>query len=644
VSSALRYRADIDGLRGVAVASVIAYHLRPAWLPGGFAGVDVFFVISGYLITGILLTRDELTLGEFYRRRIARILPALILVLLASSALAWAFLFRDEFDEFLKYTAGSAAFIINIQLFRDAGYFDPVGWSKPLLHLWSLGVEEQFYLAWPPMLLLLSRVRRQWVAPFTVVVAVASLVGAVTMSGTSPVASFFLPVTRLWELLIGAFLAQRTFVNPFRLSPAMEVFCSAVGAICIAAAFVSPDADDAWPGILTLVPTLGAALLLLAGENAWVNANLLSAKWLVGLGLISYPLYLWHWPLLSFGRIVGLGPSAAIRGLSSLVLIGVAVVLSVLTYRYLEKSARSRPTWRTAAILMSALAGVGVLALIARFRKLPTRLDSPATLAVAEARRDRPPFVHEQTTITMVAPGRAGDTVLLLGDSHINQYWGRVETFHNARLDLPAVLLFSRVNCPMLPRVELRDSFACRRRYDEALARASGPGIRTVVFATYWARPFRTDTFAYRGSRAPLQLRTPIADSVFAQMSRDLGSLVRAGKRVFIILPNPGGPTMDLKKLLPERLGRGDVPVPAPASRRLVAAWSDDVANELRVVARNAGATVLDPFDYFCDKETCGPFVGGAPMNQDDNHVRYSFAGRRATFIDSAVLAPPSRR
>src|SRR3954468_8850530 len=324
------YRPDVDGLRAVAVLAVLAYHAFQGAMPGGFAGVDVFFVISGFLITGIILEdlkAGRFTVAGFYWRRIRRIFPALILVLAACLLLGWQVLLPDEFRALGKHVAAGAGFVSNIALWREAGYFDAAAELKPLLHLWSLGIEEQYYLLWPLALLLFFRRSLLWLI---LGVACVSFALNVAIVGGHPRAAFFLPVTRFWELLAGALLAYLPMAKPSHLR-------SFLGAALVIAGFALLNGERAFPGWWALLPVGGTALLISAGPSAWVNRAILSRRAVVYVGLISYPLYLWHWPLLSYARIVHDGEAPwELR----CALLGLSIVLAALTFELVEKPIR----------------------------------------------------------------------------------------------------------------------------------------------------------------------------------------------------------------------------------------------------------------------------------------------------------------
>jgi len=323
------YRPDIDGLRAVAVVFVLIFHAFPSVLPGGFIGVDVFFVISGFLITGIIVRQlgaGSFTLSGFYFRRMRRIFPALIVVLLATMTLGWFFFLPNEFVSLGKNVLAGALFFPNLMLLSEVGYFDVAAQLKPLLHLWSLGIEEQYYLAFP--LFLMCFWRRRFMVWGVVVIALGSFALSVLLTKSNPSAAFYLPFTRAWELMIGALIAlvPRLVVN--------SNLRSTLGCVLIGAAAFLLDPKTPYPGWAALLPTLGAALLI-AAEGSMLN-RALALRPVVFVGLISYPLYLWHWPLLSFFGILDEQPSALARG--GILLASAA--LAYLTYRYIETPVR----------------------------------------------------------------------------------------------------------------------------------------------------------------------------------------------------------------------------------------------------------------------------------------------------------------
>lgn len=288
------YRPDIDGLRAIAVIAVVLFHAKPNNLRGGFVGVDVFFVISGFLISGIVLTdlqQGRFSFSNFYTRRIRRIFPALVLVLIPTLAFGWFVLTPDEYKQLGRHTIGAATFVSNLILWREAGYFDAAAQSKPLLHLWSLGIEEQFYLVWPLSLVLLWKKKSRALTAICVL-ALASFTLNSVLVNSLPTATFYLPVTRIWELLAGATVA--CFALQYKM-PALRAIgqCLAtLGALMILFSFIFLHESQSFPGWRALIPVLGTVFLISAGAESWINRRVLAAQPLVFVGLISYPLYL----------------------------------------------------------------------------------------------------------------------------------------------------------------------------------------------------------------------------------------------------------------------------------------------------------------------------------------------------------------
>jgi peptidoglycan/LPS O-acetylase OafA/YrhL len=366
------YRPDIDGLRAIAVALVVIFHAFPAALPSGFIGVDIFFVISGFLITGIItreLEQGRFSLANFYVRRARRIFPALALVLVAVLVLGWLWMLPGAYAQLSADVVASAAFLSNFALLWQAGYFDVESARKPLLHLWSLGIEEQFYLLWPLVLLLAARLRLSFL-PVAAALGVASFALNVALIGSNPIATFYLPLTRAWELLTGAMLAcswmrisQDRAASNWRAVVGLTLIVSAIGIL---------DTTRAFPGWWAILPVVGAVLMLSAPES-WIMRRCLVSRPLVWVGLISYPLYLWHWPLLVFFTLIKFAPLTL---LESGLMVGLSVALAWATYRFVELPIRlgRQSTFRIAG-LCAALASVALFAaIIVKGRGFDSRL------------------------------------------------------------------------------------------------------------------------------------------------------------------------------------------------------------------------------------------------------------------------------
>ncbi len=644
----LAYRPEIDGLRALAVLAVIAFHAGANGFAGGFAGVDVFFVVSGYLISGIIIRaieRGTFTFRDFYSRRANRIFPALILTLAGTLLLGWYLLFPSELVSLGRHIVAGSTFLSNFLLIQETGYFDVAAERKPLLHLWSLAIEEQFYLFWPLLLALSWKVRSRFPGP-ALTVGIGSFLFAMVTGPADPVGAFYLPFTRLWELVAGFCLfyleVQNRSAPERRISDLMSV--AGLSMIFVSIAFVNRSVT--WPGIWTLLPVAGTWLVIAAGRAGWVNSNVLSNRALVGIGLISYPLYLWHWPLLSFARFVDPEDTSAIL-LTGAVL--VSVVLAAATYRFVEFPIRSRPAGRgkRALVLLGGLAAAGIAGALVARGSIPVRLDSAEIRVVQEALSDwRFPGggMKDGRLDESVIAGQRADTVLFAGDSHMEQYWPRVDSLVRFSGIARPTAIFTTVRaCPMFPNVERVEVPECRDAYRAMMQRASMEGIRTVVLTSYWDDFFRRRLIFRSGDRngTPLLLDEPGTDSLFAAFGDDLAALVRSGKRVFVVLTIPIGANneFDPRSWLPRRLDPDrSVKVIPDISRADYTRRSEPVLGRVRRAALEAGAVVVDPMPYMCGPVVC-PTIdrAGLPLYMDSRHLRSSIARSRAEWIDAAL-------
>jgi peptidoglycan/LPS O-acetylase OafA/YrhL len=366
VSGSVRnYRSDIDGLRALAVVAVIIFHYFPTWLPGGLVGVDIFFVISGYLISGHIvqqLEANRFSLLDFYSRRVRRIFPALIIVLIASLCLGWMVMSVDDLGLLGKHVAGGADFVANLVLWSERGAGEGESNFDPMLHLWSLGVEEQFYILWPLVAWFAWR-RGMNILATIAAIALLSMVANLVIINIDRVSAFYLPVSRFWELLAGAALVQveRQYGSiPNVLAP----FAAVTGLILLGLSFILVRVEQMFPGLIALAPVLGAVLVIAAGRDIAVKRLVFSNRLAIAIGLISYPLYLWHWPLVSFGYVLEGGtPDKSVR----IALLALAFLLATLTYFLIEKPIRFGAFRQSpvavplcAAMAVTGLCGIGI--------------------------------------------------------------------------------------------------------------------------------------------------------------------------------------------------------------------------------------------------------------------------------------------
>ena len=628
-------------MRAIAVLIVVLFHAFPNFIAGGFVGVDIFFVISGYLISKILigsLEQGVFSFSDFYARRIKRIFPALILVMAASLAFGWFALFPDEFKLLGKHVVGGAGFISNILLWLEISYFDPAAETKPLLHLWSLGIEEQFYIFWPILLVIAYRFRAN-VLGMTLVLLALSLLVNVAGVHRLPSATFYSIASRAWELLLGALLAYLSlqkisiFFGGVRrslggdagvetqplfdsASPASRSLLSFVGLAFIVAACVLVRSGKSFPGWWALLPTLGAGFLIAAGPGAWVNRVILSSRILVWIGLISYPLYLWHWPLLSFAQIVESGvPALKIR----VAAVFAAFVLAWLTYKLLEKPLRrhgrgSRATVTVLALLMVSLAGAG--GWVYRSEGFPLRAGIVENASLQKGLilvedRDNAAACKKRYGFDtlweycLIAQVDKPPTVALIGDSHAYHVVAGLTKYYNERGE-NLVYLGTRVPFfGVVPGVNDQFQEATPQMLELALTTDS---IKTVIISTI--SKFNTDTEA--GKLLVDQFRTT------------LRKYVAAGKQViyFYDIPNLDfEPRACIKRAgIPSSTTRRDCSMARADFDKAVQAHNAIAAS---VLAEFPAVVTFSPSDYLCSGSRCRVMVDRKLMYRDTHHLTY---------------------
>ena len=641
---ALAYRPDIDGLRAFAVLSVVAYHAFPAILQSGFIGVDVFFVISGYLISGIILNdlqQGTFTLRNFYSRRIRRIFPALLLVLAAVLIFGWFALFPSEYRSLGNHVAGGAAFISNFLLWREAGYFDAVAKTKPLLHLWSLGIEEQFYIFFPLLLWVCAKNHFRSARLVIFLCAASFLVNMYCMQDSATI--FYSPYTRIWELLAGAAfrMAMRQPSAPRRylrldalantimcctkrendgrcLSLALALF----GVIFFGLALLLVREADAYPGWKALLPVAGTPSLLAAGPANPVSKYFLANRLAVFVGLVSYPFYLWHWVLIACAYIIigGLDPGT---GLLRIGLVAASFVLAVLTYFGVEQPIRFGAWARTEKIyaLIIGMIVVGMAGLsVYLMEGLPGRQSIKEFAAVAKqmeraGARDEAGLSYTGITKDMLGYYSytgvgADETVAVIGDSHAHAaYWGIAKLGRELRYNtvllgwiIPAGEMWDTERAALIPVVL------------EILKKKND--IRKIFFCT-------------RGGYLPRIGYEPFKESL--QSYVDI--LREYGKEIFIVSEVPTLPD-DLR----DYIGRPFRPAKKstfPEVRKADVIKSQE--KHIQLLSEIRHATVINTIGPMCPGGTCLVFTeDGLPMYLDDNHL----TSVGSEFLAERILKP----
>ncbi len=613
------YRPDIDGMRAVAILLVLGFHAFPDRFRGGFIGVDIFFVISGFLISSLLFQRlhsGNFSLLDFYARRIKRLFPALLPVLATCLVFGWFALFPDEYALLGKHTLGGAAYISNLMLWREAGYFDAASDSKPLLHLWSLGVEEQFYLAFPILLWVVWR-RVLLLLPVILLLAVVSYLYGVALLDKDPTGAYFSPFSRFWELMAGAALAYIEFRRGIGIAeyPGLATrsgigahLASGIGAAMLLLAVLSTTRHTPFPGLHALLPTLGTALLIWAGPAGWVNRWVLSLPPAIGLGLISYPLYLWHWPLLSFAYIIESGTlSLAVR----VVLILAAIVLAWLTYAYLErpvrfgKRSRLFPIWLFGTLCVLGVAGYWIehqdglpeRPITQNFKDnrnelARTPIRDAACLSYVELESPRFDYCRRHDV-------GAGETVALIGDSHAHAAFPGMAKMLEAQ-GLNTVML-ANSSCPPFPGGEhgatpaLRAECAQRTQQllDVLLTRTD---IRRVLIFTRGPVYLTGKEFSAKHIDPGLLIE-PVR---FASSLQGLAHLLsKEGKQIYYVTENPEMPILPTRCIQrPFRFTTSECTMPVGTARERQADYLS-ILTDVRVIH------IIPTIDLFCPDGLC---------------------------------------
>jgi len=625
------YRPEIDGIRAIAVLAVVFYHFG---LPigGGFIGVDVFFVISGYLIGGILWRElgdtGSLSLGRFYIRRFKRLAPAFFVMALATFLAAWAILLPFEFREFGKSLIAATIFLSNVFFYRGSGYFDSAAEDKPLLHTWSLAVEEQFYIVLPLLLLLLIRWRGA-AQPFLWILAGLSLVACVVMTPSAPNATFFLFPFRAWELLAGVLLA----IHGGQLRSAHWSWLGLI-LIAVSVIWITPEG---FPGAMAILPVLGTLLLLAARREANPVNQLLSLRLPVFFGLISYSLYLWHWPIVTLSDYWRGGPAGPA---DTAILLLLSVVLAYASWRWVEtpvrhdKSLSMPAVFGGVAVGSAALIGLGGWLYVKD--GLPDRFGPnvrPHIAASADFLQDfsrcevpsSGPF--QGIEICPIGP-KGAPRVLIWGDSHLRAFHAGLSLAAD-EAETPALILW-RAGCPPffdVVKVETAatpaQNAACttaNAQIERALAQDSS--FESVLLVGRWSYYANgTGIGLDAENRITLQGDGPQARTFADAANATLTGLGARFDQVHVLRQVPEIPTYD-SRIAARALAHGrDVPVadmqiaPDALSERIAPAEAPFVA-----LAGTGAITWIDPWPRLCDA-TCSALNGETGLYFDNNHV-----------------------
>jgi peptidoglycan/LPS O-acetylase OafA/YrhL len=649
-----QYRPEIDGLRAFAIIPVVIYHAFPSLMPGGFIGVDIFFVISGFLITQILIEQNAkgtFTYVGFYERRIRRIFPALVLVLITVLVMGWFVLFSVEYKDLITHSIAGSLFMSNMLLYSQVGYFAQASYALPLLHLWSLGIEEQFYIVWPVVITVLRKHRNGLLWTF-LLLCIASFVTTQYLHTTDSEAAFYWPISRFWELGIGGIAAWivSTYHIPYAQPQVGKIASelSWVGLILLCIGFVIINDATMFPGYFALIPTVGAFMLILAGGQSWVSRVLLANKFVIFVGLISYPLYLWHWPILSFGMLYLEADFTTYLRIGAIIL---SVVLAFLTYWLVERRVRETraqaklvPTWQ----ILVAMLGVVLSAAMLLQWPIPTAVS--ARMKTQTARRTLANIAANSHIQTCQQAGFAtafrgnckvvahSDTTrtqfIVIGDSISMAF---ATALLNRAIDRPVVLMGKHACVPMpgMERYGESDSVSMKctnpngipaiydtlktmpadrdrvifvvGRYTSIEGYKPNPQSRRVIRLKYRDRPF---------PESNEQKQRDYRDSLI-EMFDTLTKLPRA--KVVFVYQTPEYPFAPNTCL--RRATLADTWA-CPVSRSFEDAYNAQYRNIVDdVLLLYPQIDTLDPMQILCDADNCYAAKDGQLLYNDDTHI-----------------------
>lgn len=651
------YRREIDGLRALAVVPVIFFHAGFSAFRGGFIGVDVFFVISGYLITSIILAEKQggtFTLIRFYERRARRILPALFTVMFSCLPFAWVWLLPVDLTAFSQSLIAVSAFASNILFWRTSGYFESAAELKPLLHTWSLAVEEQYYLLFPIFLLLTWRLGKRWTISLLFIAAIISLAAAHWSSATHPAFAFFLLPTRGWEILVGAFMA---FYLAQRTSPDHSETLSFIGLLLIAYAVFAFDRQIPFPSLYTLIPTIGAALIItFATEQTYVG-RFLSSKFLVGMGLISYSAYLWHQPLFAFARHRNIEEPSR---LLLVTLIFVTVGLAYLSWRYIETPFRNVQRVKPKSILLYGVfcsTFFVVVGVVVQFNKGYSSRFDPVVASIASAAEDKNP--RQATCLTFgknYLPPNASCILgseqhvvgALLGDSHADAISYALEgALGDSGLGMRNL---SYGGCPPVIDVYRADDKVIGSddnrcwEYNNSVRKyvLSSDQITTVILVARWTIFLEKDYFNNGEGGIELPMEQAFVDVVDSSGSRELNieaarkakvkekyrqtilTYLNENKKVILVYPIPevgwDVPTLAARMILFDAKPTIDL----STSYAVYKDRNRDAIGALDSVGEHMNLVRIRPDKLLCDtyiKNRCAAQLNGVPLYYDDDHL-----------------------
>ena len=613
----------IDGLRGLAIVGVVGFHTFPNWLTSGFTGVDIFFVISGYLLTSIILATShnrDFSIKDFFLRRAKRIFPSLFLLFLISLFFGYFFLLDDEFYLLAKHIISTILLVPNYIFWQEINYFDNKSYTKPFLHLWSLGVEFQTYIFLPILFIFIKKKNYKIITVLSLIILLSFILN-IQIANYDQQFSFYSQITRFWQFLIGSliayyFLVKKTsHIENFFLRNLLSI----LGLILIFLSFFYIP-EKKFPGFFSLLPTLGTALILLSQDDTYLNKLILSNKFIVWIGLISFPLYLFHWPILVWARLMN---ERLLLPQERIFIILISIILSFLVYFFLEKKFQriDNKKFLTKLFLLKLFFIITTLLIIISIIK-PRNSGLDLSL-ILNAKTD---WVYPGNNfkkifdkdLRMFEAYGGKEKTIYIGDSNMEQYAPRLNYILDKNWNVP-LIIGNQKNCKLLNELISGTHNQCVKQIIKLKKIMNDPKVTKIVFAAYWL-DYQNELFY---------------DDLFVNLIK---THIDKEKKIYFILNSPSDDSLDPKNMVNlDRFRRIAEKKDLFFDKKNFINKFFFVHTKIKKIANITNAEIIDPLETLC-KDECPIFnSNGVPNYLNYNHMTSSYSKNNAKFIDKTL-------
>tara|TARA_A100001015_G_scaffold255912_1_gene297671 strand:- start:1953 stop:3929 length:1977 start_codon:yes stop_codon:yes gene_type:complete len=653
------YRPDIDGLRAVAVIFVVFYHLFPDIVFFGFIGVDIFFIISGYLITSLLLSnikQNKFSFKEFYARRIIRLFPSLLVVLFLTFLVAWFFLLDHELSYFGKQLTAGTIFLLNFQLMGEEGYFNIASKSKPLLHLWSLSIEEQFYLLWPSVILLIYYFRKNSLnILLSLLIVFFSINIYLEIFYTN--GSFYNSLARFWELILGAILGLYFFRDKKEYhSSSLKIFMdnsAYFGFFLIFIFIISFQTNYTYSGFWMLLPAFGSFLIILSQSNEGLVYRVLSNKFFVNLGLISYPLYLYHWPIIYFTEVI----FEQVSALAKFTVFLVSLFFSFITFKFIEMPIRKNKEkiLKNSIKLILLMFLFFLIGIITYMNYLPNRSnDAWDNISQAKLYQHAPRSWDSQNKILTphYSLNNSKTDIVIFGDSHAEHYFQKINS--NSKKYNLNVAYITAGGCPPFPnidRIDLISPSNCDSFYRQSLQFIRENNPSKIIIAAYWDMYLlgSYDDAEKKGSilydtnddeKVPVEINSNQFRKIYSEFEKDI-KILSEKSEVYIILTGPTGNIFDPNYILSEYSRtnpNNNHPKIQSVSKDEMKLFKKPLKELFSDLKKMNNINLIDPIDFLCSQENCENLINGHPLNLDKDHLSDYTVINHVNYLDNIFI------